>query len=132
MSSFENDVTRFKKAISTTNGGAESSESVSEGTEPSVDRPTSDLATAAPTASAASRTIPSSLDQMRPGQVDAIKAGLFMTHRRLSELLTQSLIALDGVSLSNEHAEARKQRKEGVREVQAWLDRVDRAQAGLK
>jgi len=55
-----------------------------------------------------------------------------MTHRRLSELLTQSLIALDGVSLSNEHAEARKQRKEGVREVQAWLDRVDRAQAGLK
>lgn len=50
----------------------------------------------------------------------------------LSELLIQSLLALDSCQIAPEWTEARKFRKEGVRKVQALLDRVDGVKEGLK
>jgi len=49
------------------------------------------------------------------------------THARLSELLLQSLLRLDAVNAEGTWEEARKERKEAVREVQKVLDRLDGA-----
>jgi len=46
-------------------------------------------------------------------------------HTRLGELLLQSLLRLDAIHAENEWERARKDRKAGVREVQALLDRLD-------
>ncbi|KAF9652990.1 hypothetical protein BDM02DRAFT_3183317 [Thelephora ganbajun] len=46
-------------------------------------------------------------------------------HTRLGELLLQSLLRLDAIHAESEWEQARKDRKAGVREVQALLDRLD-------
>ena len=51
--------------------------------------------------------------------------GLDQEHRKLGELLLQSLLRLDAIHAENEWEQARKDRKAGVREVQALLDRLD-------
>lgn len=51
--------------------------------------------------------------------------GLDQEHTRLGELLLQSLLRLDAIHAENEWEQARKDRKAGVREVQALLDRLD-------
>ena len=51
--------------------------------------------------------------------------GLGQEHARLGELLLQSLLRLDAIHAENEWEQARKDRKAGVREVQALLDRLD-------
>lgn len=51
--------------------------------------------------------------------------GLDQEHKRLGELLLQSLLRLDAIHAESEWEQARKDRKAGVREVQALLDRLD-------
>ncbi|KAF9792995.1 hypothetical protein BJ322DRAFT_997846 [Thelephora terrestris] len=51
--------------------------------------------------------------------------GLDQEHARLGELLLQSLLRLDAIQAENEWEQARRDRKAGVREVQALLDRLD-------
>lgn len=51
---------------------------------------------------------------------------------QLSESLIQTLLALDSISIDSTFAEARKERKEGVRRVQELLDRVDAVKDGLR
>ena len=46
-------------------------------------------------------------------------------HKRLGELLLQSLLRLDAIQAESEWEQARKDRKAGVREVQTLLDRLD-------
>ncbi|KAF9010559.1 hypothetical protein BDQ17DRAFT_1299070 [Cyathus striatus] len=46
-------------------------------------------------------------------------------HLRLGELLLQSLLRLDGITTNHDWEDARRQRKDAVREVQALLDRLD-------
>ena len=48
-----------------------------------------------------------------------------LEHRRLGELLLQSLLRLDAISAEGEWEEARKERKGAVKEVQSLLDRLD-------
>lgn len=50
----------------------------------------------------------------------------------LSELLMQSLIALDGVDCPSEFVTARANRRQGVKHCQELMDRVDQARAALK
>lgn len=83
--------------------------------------------------------IESELDKVRTGllpSVDklldslsdrAITPGdsLDQEHARLGELLLQSLLRLDAIHAESEWEQARKDRKAGVREVQALLDRLD-------
>ncbi|EIW69375.1 hypothetical protein TREMEDRAFT_73829 [Tremella mesenterica DSM 1558] len=53
-------------------------------------------------------------------------------HARLSELLLRGLLDLDGVDIPSEWNEARKERKEGVKRVQAELTSLDEAWARRK
>ena len=46
-------------------------------------------------------------------------------HGRLGELLLQSLLRLDLLTLDGSWTEARQERKNAVREVQVMLDRLD-------
>jgi len=62
----------------------------------------------------------------RPAQIPAFEV-LQREHARLSEMLLRGLLDLDGVEIPNGWAEARKERKEGVRKVQGELTRVDDA-----
>ncbi|TFY53941.1 hypothetical protein EVJ58_g9156 [Rhodofomes roseus] len=48
-----------------------------------------------------------------------------LEHRRLGELLLQSLLRLDAITAEGEWEEARKERKGAVKEVQTLLDRLD-------
>lgn len=57
---------------------------------------------------------------------------LQMAHARLSELLLQGLLRLDGIDIPNEYSEARKERKEAIRSVQCRLDEVDRVWSEVK
>lgn len=50
----------------------------------------------------------------------------------LSEKLMQALITLDGVECSPDFQTARQHRREGVRLLQAFLERVDAARAEAK
>lgn len=50
----------------------------------------------------------------------------------LSELLMQSLIALDGVDCPSEFVTARANRRQGVKQCQELMDRVDQARTVLK
>ncbi|KAI5890695.1 uncharacterized protein SCHCODRAFT_02632629 [Schizophyllum commune H4-8] len=55
------------------------------------------------------------------------KAFMDREHLRLGELLLQSLLRLDGINAESEWQDARRERKESVREVQGLLDRLDGA-----
>ncbi|TRM69377.1 hypothetical protein BD626DRAFT_473878 [Schizophyllum amplum] len=55
------------------------------------------------------------------------QAGMNREHLRLGELLLQTLLRLDGINAEGEWQDARRERKESVREVQALLDRLDGA-----
>lgn len=48
-------------------------------------------------------------------------------HARLSELLLRGLLDLDGVEIPSGWADARKERKEGVRKLQGEINKVDDA-----
>ncbi|BGP32791.1 hypothetical protein JCM10296v2_004575 [Rhodotorula toruloides] len=50
----------------------------------------------------------------------------------LSEVLLQGLLKLDSIEIPSGYAEARRERKEAVRQVQEVLDRVDSAKEGWK
>lgn len=50
----------------------------------------------------------------------------------LSELLMESLITLDGVVCPSEFETARAHRRQGVKQCQALMDRVDQSRAVLK
>jgi hypothetical protein len=50
--------------------------------------------------------------------------------RKLSELLLRALLVLDGIHVQTE--ETRKRRKDAVKEVQGYLDRVDQAWSKVK
>lgn len=50
--------------------------------------------------------------------------------RKLSELLLRALLALDDISVNSD--ETRKRRKDAVKEVQSYLDRVDGAWQSIK
>ncbi|KDQ57806.1 hypothetical protein JAAARDRAFT_35495 [Jaapia argillacea MUCL 33604] len=52
-------------------------------------------------------------------------AELEPTHAKLSELLLQSLLKLDAITPEGGWEQARKERKDAVREVQGVLDRLD-------
>ncbi|ORY27215.1 hypothetical protein BCR39DRAFT_469644, partial [Naematelia encephala] len=60
----------------------------------------------------------------RPKQIPSFQV-LQKEHARLSEMLLRGLLDLDGVDIPSGWAEARKQRKDGVRRVQGELTRVD-------
>lgn len=62
----------------------------------------------------------------RPAQIPTFEV-LQREHARLSELLLRGLLDLDGVEVPGGWAEARKERKEAVKNVQAQLTRVDEA-----
>lgn len=47
-------------------------------------------------------------------------------HARLGELLLQMLLKLDGIDAQPDFEEARKQRKAGVKQLQAYIDEVDK------
>lgn len=59
------------------------------------------------------------------GPTPATSAALTQSHRRLSEMLLRALLSLDAVAVNSE--KTRASRKEAVREVQGWLDRLDAA-----
>lgn len=83
--------------------------------------------------------IESELDKVRTGLLPSVDKflgslsnqpitpgdGLDQEHKRLGELLLQSLLRLDAIHAEGEWEQARKDRKAGVREVQALLDRLD-------
>ena len=50
----------------------------------------------------------------------------------LSEILLQGLLKLDSIEIPSGYEDARKERKEAVRQVQDVLDRVDRAKEDWK
>lgn len=54
------------------------------------------------------------------------------THNKLSEQLMQQLLTLDGIAFPPEFETARQKRREAVRAVQGYLDRLDRITAKLK
>ncbi|RUS12516.1 hypothetical protein BC937DRAFT_87672, partial [Endogone sp. FLAS-F59071] len=54
------------------------------------------------------------------------------THNLLSEQLMQQLLTLDGIAFPPEFETARQKRREAVRAVQGYLDRLDRITAELK
>jgi hypothetical protein len=70
-------------------------------------------------------------NQNRPRQIPKFDV-LQREHARLSELLLRGLLDLDGVEIPSAWGEARKERKEGVRRVQAELTKVDEAWGGRK
>jgi hypothetical protein len=83
--------------------------------------------------------IESELDKVRTGLLPSVDKlldslsnqtiapgdSLDQEHKRLGELLLQSLLRLDAIYAESEWEQARKDRKAGVREVQALLDRLD-------
>jgi hypothetical protein len=83
--------------------------------------------------------IKSELDKVRTGLLPSVndflnslsnqmitpRDGLDQEHKRLGELLLQSLLRLDAIHAESEWEQARIDRKAGVREVQALLDRLD-------
>jgi len=51
-------------------------------------------------------------------------------YRQLSETLLQALLRLDSINVNPEWSEARQARRQGVKDVQAALDRVDTIKEG--
>lgn len=64
----------------------------------------------------------------KEGEGEAVTARkrLQDTHNLLSELLLQSLFSLDGIECPAGFEEARRRRKEAVKTIQGWQDRVDK------
>ena len=62
----------------------------------------------------------------RPAQIPKFDV-LQKEHARLSEVLLRGLLDLDSVEIPSGWADARKERKEGVKRVQAELTKVDEA-----
>lgn len=60
-----------------------------------------------------------------PNNSAVLGDGLDREHKKLGELLLQSLLRLDAIHAEGDWEQARKDRKAGVREVQALLDRLD-------
>ncbi|OZJ02012.1 hypothetical protein BZG36_04871 [Bifiguratus adelaidae] len=56
---------------------------------------------------------------------------LYDTHNYLSEKLLQALFALDGIEAPTEFSTARQKRREAVRHIQGYLDRIDKAKKTL-
>ncbi|KAJ4477021.1 BAG domain-containing protein [Lentinula edodes] len=54
-------------------------------------------------------------------------ASIHKEHARLSEMLLQSLLTLDAITVDGEWVQARQERKAAVREVQGYLDQLDAA-----
>ncbi|KAJ3910297.1 BAG domain-containing protein [Lentinula edodes] len=54
-------------------------------------------------------------------------ASIHKEHARLSEMLLQSLLTLDAITVDGEWVQARQERKTAVREVQGYLDQLDAA-----
>lgn len=65
-----------------------------------------------------------------PAEIASRQEALAKQHKKLSELLLRALLALDGVNVNSE--ETRKRRKEAVKEIQGYLDRVDATWSQLK
>lgn len=65
-----------------------------------------------------------------PSEMASRQDALTKQHKKLSELLLRALLALDSVNVNSE--ETRKRRKEAVKEVQGYLDRVDATWSQLK
>lgn len=61
----------------------------------------------------------------KAAQLGGRNTDIELEHRRLGELLLQSLLRLDAISAEGEWEEARKERKGAVKEVQSLLDRLD-------
>lgn len=59
------------------------------------------------------------------GQLGGRNTDVELEHRRLGELLLQSLLRLDAITAEGEWEEARKERKGAVKVVQNLLDRLD-------
>lgn len=62
----------------------------------------------------------------RPKQIPGFEV-LQREHARLSEILLRGLLDLDSVEVQSGWTDARKERKEGVRRVQAELTKIDEA-----
>ncbi|OCF36489.1 hypothetical protein I316_01738 [Kwoniella heveanensis BCC8398] len=62
----------------------------------------------------------------RPAHIPPFEV-LQKEHARLSEMLLKALLELDGVDIPSGWADARKERKEGVKRIQGELNRVDEA-----
>jgi hypothetical protein len=56
-----------------------------------------------------------------------LQAEFDFEHRRLGELLLQSLLRLDALSPESHWSEARSQRKQAVKDIQAMLTELDKA-----
>lgn len=65
------------------------------------------------------------LSLLLPEAKESKHTDLVQEHNRLGELLLQSLLRLDAIIAEGEWDEARKERKNAVREVQGLLDRLD-------
>ncbi|KZT70917.1 hypothetical protein DAEQUDRAFT_724663 [Daedalea quercina L-15889] len=77
------------------------------------------------TASAPPPQPASALTDGKVTQLGGRNTDVELEHRRLGELLLQSLLRLDAISAEGEWEEARKERKGAVKEVQGLLDRLD-------
>lgn len=60
-----------------------------------------------------------------PAATTAVVEDVDMEHRRLGELLLQSLLRLDVINLDGAWTDARKERKGAVKIVQGLLDKLD-------
>jgi hypothetical protein len=56
-----------------------------------------------------------------------VQAEFDFEHRRLGELLLQSLLRLDALAPESHWSEARNQRKQAVKEIQTMLTKLDKA-----
>ncbi|KAH8828579.1 hypothetical protein DL96DRAFT_1528383 [Flagelloscypha sp. PMI_526] len=70
------------------------------------------------------------IEQLSSG--DPITEQMSKDHRRLGELLLQTLLRLDAINPDGEWEDARRERKTAVKEVQAILDNLDTEWANRK
>lgn len=85
-----------------------------------------------PSAAKPSSETTSATTTLSPSSPEPTYALLEKSHRRLSEMLLQGLLALDSIEVPSHFAAARLERKQGVKTVQARLDGVDRVWADVK
>jgi hypothetical protein len=109
--------TYFTECEEYTNGG-------DGGTNSTPDRPSKPTSSTIPTTTASSSRSQTPLPTGYPL--------IEKSHARISELLLQGLLALDGITIPSEWNEARGVRKSGVRSVQQELDKVDEAWMRVK
>ncbi|KAH9920055.1 uncharacterized protein B0H18DRAFT_1025690 [Fomitopsis serialis] len=68
---------------------------------------------------------PAAVPGPKTTQLGGRNTDIELEHRRLGELLLQSLLRLDAITAEGEWEEARKERKGAVKEVQGLLDHLD-------